>query len=264
MAQRVKHKLSRKVLDALRVPPSCFQDLVNLDKRTRVKDYAPKLIKNGFSGQWLSTTKENLEILLKKGLVKITFGITNDGNVNTYYKRTEIGEAIAEVCIAMNRYVRNAEEKMSLRKAKYTKTDYDKLVELPLELKILRSQKAILKACLAFDVLLHKGTVEHARLSWGQKRHVAVLHHLVGLVKETLANIATIDLPKKILSSYSIEEIPDIFYEWSINGCYDENANVNFPLAIWTKKDYAEYIKRFMKGDENANLYFDTSNDKSD
>ena len=263
MRHQVRHKLSQKTLDVVRLPPSSLQDLLNLNKATRIKDYIPKIARAGLV-QAYKQARDNMEVLIQRGVVEIIFKTAANGEVEPYYRRTEIGEAVVKLYLAINSYVRNSEEKMSLRKTKYTKTDYDQLVQLPLELKILRSQKAILKACLAFDVLLHKGSLKHASLAYGQTRHVAVLHHLVSLVKETLANVPSTKLPQKILSSYSIESVPDIFNEWAVNGCYNEDANVNFPLAIWTKKDYTEYIERFMQGDENANIYFNTNNDKSD
>lgn len=238
---KLTHKLHYRMIDFLGLRTVDSIVLLTLSDKPLIYDKILKklLLTVKISSQVLNKV---LLKLLKIGAIQNEYKVKNDKSVE-YYALTKIGRTIVDFYEKINIYFILEEEKMSLRNNKYSKEDYENLVALPLERKIARTHTALVKIASSFNIVEQELT---------NSNKSKVLSHLVRLVKTQMPENNL--LPQKLLSPNSISDTPDIFNSWAINGCYNPDSPVNYPLALWIQDDYSEYIKRFIKGEKNGNV----------
>lgn len=200
------------------------------------------------------TTHERREIvkvaktLSALGLLNITYDVNEEGHIMEFYKISELGRIYVEFVTLLNNKYMLEKGTMSIKGNKYNEKHYQEMVKLPLDIKVMRSQKAILKAALSGKISIKQKDIKN---SLNLTNEEMVLIDLIERVKKELPPVPEIsNMKEKILSSVSISANPYVLKEWMVAGCYNENSPVNYPLALWTKNDYLEYKKRYMRNDD--------------
>lgn len=198
--------------------------------------------------------KDAVYFLRDIGMLNLVHTMDKNGFMQEYFERSELGEKVFRFVRDINTQYYMERRQLTMSGDKYTRMDYEELYESPYEVKILRTQKALLKCLLSNRVRIRDAgfsciTDKDNSNENSHNLAVMVLDDLVQRTRKELPPGHTDEgLPLKGLSAVTIEEFPAVFNEWSVAGCYNEAAAVNYPLALWKeteiKRYYAAYIKK--------------------
>lgn len=195
---------------------------------------SPKLI-NEIRVTKLSEVKKSVALLLKNGLIEAD-------KVRQYdiYKPTSLGNFIQQVIQELEDKRFRIKGVRRLRRDKYTMEDYNELVSMSLNEKILRLQGTMTK--IVRDAI---------PVMDSQFNHRTNAYRLLNVIKENFTLAGTVAKSKKKsnmkISPKTIEDFPEIFDEWKKNGCYNPDVIVQYPFAIWTKEDIDKYYEQMSK-----------------
>lgn len=195
---------------------------------------SPKMI-NEIRVARLPKIKDSISLLLKNGLIEAD-------KIRQYdiYKPTSLGTFIQQVIQELEDKRFKIKGVRRLKRDKYTMEDYTELVSMSLNEKILRLQGTMTK--IVRDAI---------PVMDSQYDHRTNAYRLLNIIKENFTLAGTVAKSKKKsnmkISPKTIEDFPEIFDEWKKNGCYNPEAIIQYPFAIWTKEDIDKYYEKLSK-----------------
>lgn len=195
---------------------------------------SPKMI-NEIRVTKLPEVKKSIALLLDNDLIEAD-------KVRQYdiYKPTSLGKFMQQVIQELEDKRFRIKGVRRLVVNKYTMEDYQELVAMPLNKKILRLQGTMAK--IVRDAI---------PVMDSQYDHRTNAYRLLNIIKEEFTLAGTVAKSKKKsnmkISPKTIEQFPEIFDEWKKAGCYNPDAIVQYPFAIWTKEDIDKYFERMSK-----------------
>lgn len=195
---------------------------------------SPKMI-NEIRVTKLPEVKKSVALLLKNGLIEAD-------KIRQYdiYKPTSLGTFIQQVIQELEDKRFRIKGVRRLKKDKYTMEDYTELVNMSLNEKILRLQGTMAK--IVRDAI---------PVMDSQFNHRTNAYRLLNIIKEEFTLAGTVAKSKKKsnmkISPKTIEDFPEIFEDWKKNGCYNPDAIIQYPFAIWTKEDIDKYYEKLSK-----------------
>lgn len=195
---------------------------------------SPKMI-NEIRVARLPKIKDSISLLLKNGLIEAD-------KIRQYdiYKPTSLGTFIQQVIQELEDKRFRIKGVRRLRRDKYTMEDYNELINMSLNEKILRLQGTMAK--IVRDAI---------PVMDSQYDHRTNAYRLLNIIKENFTLAGTVAKSKKKpnmkISPKTIEDFPEIFDEWKKNGCYNPDTIIQYPFAIWTKEDIDKYYEKMSK-----------------
>lgn len=213
----------KKIFEALGQGDNCSV-LMQLD--------SPKFLKE------ISITKninDSIDLLFENKLIDI-----EQIQQQKIYKITSLGVFMQQVIQELEDKRFSLKGVKTLIKNKYNMEDYQQLVTMDLNKKILRLQATMAKivrdAIPVMDLQYNHRTNEY---------------RLLNIIKENFTLAGTVAKSKKKssmkISPKTIQNFPEIFDEWKLEGCYNPNAIIQYPFAIWTEEDIDKYYEQMSK-----------------
>lgn len=186
-----------------------------------------------------NTLRKKLKILLEENLIEI-YQIRNF-NV---YRLTSLGEFMHAVIEELETKRFKIKGVKKIVKQKYTRNIYLELYDADVNHKILRLTGIIAQIILNYN----------PRLLLNENNKTDAYKLLNLLTKKAIATYGTTRTTKKQphrLSSKTIEKYPEIFDEWAYAGCFNNKAEISYPLAIWKEEEITKYYQYLLQQEKN-------------
>lgn len=179
--------------------------------------------------------RKKLKLLLEENLIE-TYQI----RTFNVYKLTSLGEFMHAVIDELENKRFKLKGVKKIVKQKYTRVMYQDFYNNDINHKILRLTGVIAQIILNFNPRL--------LLNENNKTDAYKLLNLV--INKSIATYGTTRTTKKQphrLSSKTIEKYPEIFDEWAYAGCFNNKAEISYPLAIWKEEEITQYYQYLLQ-----------------